>query len=159
MSAGSGRGRRRRRGWTAAVLTVVLGVGLAGCGDDDPFARYCDEVADQQRPLTEAAAAGPTRGLLQALPSFRALQEKSPDDIADEWAVVVQRLTVLDDALEAADVDATTYDPAQPLEDLSGEDAAAIRAAASGLVTEAMRTALDAVQQQSRDVCKTPLSL
>ncbi|MAS54929.1 MAG: hypothetical protein CMJ44_09970 [Pimelobacter sp.] len=138
---------------------VVLGMGLAGCGEDDPFTRYCDEVADQQQPLTEAAAAGPTRGLLEALPSFRALQEKAPDDIADEWAVVVQRLTVLDEALQAADLDPATYDPAQPPAGLSAADTAAISAAASGLVTDAMRTALDAVQQQSRDVCKTPLSL
>ena len=48
-------------------LTVLVG-GLAGCSDD-PLDAYCAEVQAQQKPLTEAAAAGST-GLIDALPSF-----------------------------------------------------------------------------------------
>ena len=61
-----------------AVATCSVGCSLAGCGDDDPFAAYCDEVQAQQQPLTEALATeGPT-ALINALPSFRKLSERRP---------------------------------------------------------------------------------
>lgn len=128
------------------------------CGGESVIDGYCAEVRDQQTALTEAAASGAT-GLLEALPSFEVLREKAPDDIVDAWTVVVQRVTVLSDALDDAGVDPTSYDPEAPPADLSDDDRAAITAAATGLLTDAMREALDRVQQQARDVCKTPLSL
>lgn len=147
------------RGAAVALGLALTGVlaGASGCGGD-PLDAYCEEVEAQQRPLTEAAAAGPT-GLLQALPSFEALRAASPDDLAADWSVVVQRVSALDEALEQADVAPADYDPESPPEDLTEEEQAAITAAASGLVTDAMADALDSVQQQARDVCKTPLSL
>lgn len=151
---------RRARGLTAAITgvagAVLLGT-LTACGGDG-LDRYCEEVREQQKPLTEAAASGPT-GLLQALPSFEALRAESPSDIAADWTVVVQRIRVLDEALAEADVDPATYDPEQTPDDLTSEERAAIEAAAAGLLTPAMTESLDRVQQQARDVCKTPLSL
>lgn len=149
--------RRTRSSLTAGVAGAVLLGTLTACGDDG-VERYCDEVREQQRPLTEAAAAGPT-GLLQALPSFEALRAESPSDIAADWTVVVQRIRVLEEALAEADVDPTTYDPEQAPDDLTAEEQAAIEAAAAGLLTPAMSESFDRVQQQARDVCKTPLSL
>ncbi|MGA8847189.1 MAG: hypothetical protein WB471_11305 [Nocardioides sp.] len=146
-----------QRSW-GAVLALVLATAMAACSNDSGIESYCAEVADQQTPLTEAAASGPT-GLLEALPSFEALRAKSPADIADAWTVVVQRVTVLSDALGDAGVDPASYDPDQPPAGVTDDDQAAIAAAATGLLTEAMRDALDRVQQQARDVCKTPLSL
>jgi len=140
------------------VAGVAL-VGVSGCGTDDPFAAYCDEVAAQQRPLTEALAQGAPTGLLAALPSFQALADQAPDDLVDEWAVVTQRLSTLQRALEAADVDPRTYNPQRPPSGVSDADRTAIETAAMGLVAPAMAAALDGVQQQARDVCKTPLSL
>ncbi len=132
---------------------------LSACGDDDAFASYCDEVKAQQQPITEALAGGPSTGLLTALPSFEKLKAKSPSDLSDEWGVVVQRISVLQRALLDADVDPATYDPEKPPADLTPEAQAAIAAAADGLSTVEMRVALAGVQQQARDVCKTPLSL
>ena len=145
------------RAWGAGLGLLLLTTTVA-CGSDSVIESYCAEVADQQTPLTEAAASGAT-GLLEALPSFEALRAKAPDDIADAWTVVVQRVTVLSDALDDAGVDPTSYDPEEPPAEVSDDDQAAIAAAATGLVTDAMRDALDRVQQQARDVCKTPLSL
>ena len=143
-----------------ATLGLVLLSTTVACGTDrdDVIDAYCAEVRDQQAPLTEAAASGAT-GLLEALPSFEALRDKSPDDIADAWAVVVQRTRVLADALDDAGVDPASYAPGEPPAGVSEADRAAIAAAASGLLTDAMRQALDRVQQQARDVCKTPLSV
>ncbi|WP_323793536.1 hypothetical protein [Nocardioides sp.] len=145
-----------RRTGVALTSALLLGA-LSACGGDG-VERYCEEVSEQQLALTEAAASGAT-GLLEALPSFEALRAESPSDIAADWAVVVQRVSVLEEALADADVDPATYDPENPSDDLSDEDQAAIAAAASGLVTPAMVEALGRVQQQARDVCKTPLSL
>lgn len=145
----------RRRGGTVLALALLT---TTACGGQDDTERYCAEVETQQKPLTEAAAAGVT-GLLQALPSFVALRDRAPDDIVDAWVVVVQRVTVLSEALDAAGVDPASYDPENPPADVSDDAQAAISAAASGLVTEAMTEAFDSVQQQARDVCKTPLSL
>jgi hypothetical protein len=143
----------------AALLAVVLAATLAGCGDDDPFADYCEEVTAQQKDLTEALAdRGPTT-LIEALPSFRALQDEAPRDIADDWDVLVTRIDALVEALEDADVDPATYDATSPPDGLGAEEESAIEAAATELAGPAARYALTAVDQQARDVCKTPLYL
>ncbi len=147
----------RRR---AAVAAVCLVVPLGACSDDeDPFERYCAVVEDEQQALSEALSTGGSAGLLPGLPIFERLLDAAPDDIADDWGVVVQRLTVLDDALRAAGVDPATYDPVDPPDDVTEEEQTAIEVGASSVATEAVREALENVQQQARDVCKTELSL
>lgn len=142
-----------------AVVAAVTTVVVVTRADDDPFADYCAEVRAQQKPITEAAALGASQALLEALPSFERLSAVAPDDLLDEWAVVVQRITALRDALDAAGVDAATYDSKNPPADLTDADRTRLIAAASGLVTLSMNDALRGVEQQARDVCKTPLSL
>jgi hypothetical protein len=154
-----------------AVLTVVGSVvaivvqntdgadpGLDGAREDR-FAPYCEEVERQQKPLSEAFAQGETTGLLSALPSFEALQDDAPDDIADDWGTVVRRVTVLRDALDDAGVDPETYDPEKPPAGVSREQRAAITAAATALANPTTQRSFQAVQQQVRDVCGTPLTL
>jgi hypothetical protein len=148
----------RRRLATVAVV-ALLGSVLVGCGEDDPFATYCDEVTAQQKPLSEALAGeGPT-ALIDALPSFEALSEKAPDDISDDWLVLVRGIQGLVGALEDADVDPTTYDRDKPPEGVTEEEQTSIDTAARRLTAPESVLALEAVQQQARDVCKTPLSL
>ncbi len=143
----------------AAAIAAVVVVVVVVTREEDPFERYCAEVRTQQTPLTEAAAQGAPQALLLALPSFERLSEVAPDDLVDEWAIVVQRISRLEAAIDAAGIDVATYDPAKPPEDLTDADQARLTSAASGLLSPAMKNALDAVQQQARDVCKTPLSL
>ena len=145
----------RKTGLAAAA--VLLSTLTVGCGEEDRFAVYCDEVKAQQRAVTEALAAGDT-ALLQALPSFQKLAKKAPDDIKDEWAIVTDRIEALDEALDDADIDPTDYDRDKPPASLSAEDKAAIDEAAAGLALPDMAEAFAGVQQQARDVCKTPLS-
>ncbi|UMG92626.1 hypothetical protein [Nocardioides sp. TF02-7] len=104
-------------------------------------------------------AAGGRTGLVAALPSFEALAERSPDDIADEWTVVVARTRQLVDALEAAGVDPATYDRRRPPPGTTPAQRQAIDAAAQALVSTTTGSAMAAVQQHARDVCKTPLAL
>ncbi len=123
------------------------------------FEDYCAEVVDRRDEIGEAVAAGPTTGLIRALPSFRALAEKAPDDIRDEWAVVISRVEELAEAFEKAGADPATYDREDPPDDVSPEDRQAIEAAAVRLGSRETSEALAGVDQQARDVCKTPLSL
>lgn len=141
-------------------MLALLGGTLSACGgEDDPFAAYCAEVRDQQTALTEALATeGPT-ALIGALPSFEALSEEAPDDISDEWSTLVRAIEGLVTALEDADVDPGSYDRAEPPPGVTEEEQAEIDAAARRLTAPDTVAALEAVQQQARDVCQTPLSL
>lgn len=146
----------------AVALAAVLVVGfllLRGGGEDDPFASYCDAVTDHREDVGAALGAGPTTGLLRALPSFEDLADKSPEDIRADWTLVVERITALKDAVDAAGVDAATYSFDQPPADLPPGDKRAIDAAAARLGAPETATALAHVEQQARDVCKTPLSM
>jgi hypothetical protein len=147
------------RAGMAALLAAAL-VALAACGgEDDPFATYCEEVKAQQAALSEDLAGGEATGLIEALPEFEQLAEKSPDDLRDEWDVVTSRIGALVDALEDAGVDPATYDRKKPPAGLTQEQRKAIDAAARALAAPEMIRALSGVEQQARDVCKTPLTL
>jgi hypothetical protein len=149
---------RRPLARTTALLAAAS-LALAGCGEDDPFAAYCEEVKAQQAALSEDLAGGEATGLINALPEFEKLEAEAPDDLQDEWDTVTSRIGALVEALEDAGVDPASYDREKPSADLRGEDRKAIDAAAQALVTPEMAQALAGVEQQARDVCKTPLVL
>lgn len=145
---------------TLITAGAMLTTALAGCGgEDDPFAAYCEEVQEQQEPLTEALATDEPTALIEALPSFEALAGESPDDIADEWRRLVGAIDRLVEALEDAGVDPSAYDRDAPPAGVTAEQQADIDAAARGLTAADTVAAFEAVQQQARDVCKTPLLL
>lgn len=145
-----------RRG--AAALAIAALLPLTACGGD-PQEDYCAAVQEHQAELSDITADGGPEALLDALDVFRALQDEAPGDIADEWQQVVDRLEALEDALDAAGVDPSTYDSADPPADLDPNDRSAIEGAARELVSEETASAFEGLQQQARDVCKTPLSL
>lgn len=152
-------GPRARGGLAAGALAVaVCGSLLTGCSTD-PFEAYCERVEEHQEQLTEAVAAGGPDALLSVLPQLRDLRDAAPGDVVDEWQQVVGRLEALEDALEAADVDAATYDREDPPADLSEKDRTAIDAAARELVRPQTSQALATLETQVRDVCQTPLYL
>ncbi|WP_243059931.1 hypothetical protein [Nocardioides sp. SR21] len=142
-----------RRVLVAALLLPLL----AGCGSDQDD--YCDAVADRQQELSDIVGSGEPDALLQALDVFQQLQDRAPDDISDEWQQLVGRIEALQDALDDAGVDAATYDRDDPPAGLSDEQAAAIDAAAKELGSGTTLRALQDLDQQARDVCKTPLTL
>lgn len=140
------------------TVALVLSSGLVACSGD-PYDDYCDVVTDKQAELTRILDEGGPDVLLRALPVFRELAEAAPPDIADDWQVVVTGLTALDSALGDADVDPAAYDPEDLPDDVSGEERDRIAAAAQKLTADGTVAAFAAVEQQARDVCKTPLRL
>lgn len=145
----------------AAAALALTGVLLVGGGEDDdgPYDAYCSAVEEHRSEIGAALGAGKETGLLRALPAFEDLAAEAPDDIRDEWRIVIDRISELQAALDAAGVDAASYDFARPPADLAAEDRKAIEAAATRLGSADTAAALAGVEQQARDVCQSPLSL
>ena len=138
------------------LAALLLAASLSACGSDDD---YCDAVKDHQAELTDVTASGTPGALLQALPVFRDLEERSPDDIRDDWQAFLDPLEELDDALRDAGIDPATYDAKALPDRLGAEERTRIEDAAAGILAPAVVGAFDRVQQQAKDVCHTPMSL
>ena len=140
-----------------AALGVVLPA-LVACGGSDQD-EYCAAVEDHQQELSDLVGSGDPDALLRALDAFHDLQDKAPGDITDEWQQVVTSIEALQQALDDAGIDPATYDRDHPPAGLSAEDRARIDAAAQQLGGGTTLRALQDLDQQARDVCKTPLTL
>ncbi len=138
---------------------VLLVGALTGCSNSPEGVRadYCEVVEEQQFALTEALADDSPDALLGALPIFRELAEEAPRDIDDDWTRFIGALEDLQEALDAAGVEAASYDAKKPPEDVTEEQQAAIARAADELVDPEVSAAYEGVQQQAKDVCQTPL--
>ncbi len=144
------------RGPAAVAAGLLLASLLSGCGGGSD---YCGAVRDHQSDLGSIAHGHQRTALLQALPIFEDLQGKAPDDVADDWELLVTRIRALDTALTHAGVDPATYDPTHPPAGLSAEDRSLIRRAAAQLAASDTQQAFTTVQQEVLDVCHTPLDL
>ncbi|WP_151082081.1 hypothetical protein [Nocardioides cynanchi] len=139
----------------AAALVLALPV-LTGCGRGTS---YCGTVRSHQAELGTIIQSGGRGALLQALPIFEALQGAAPSDVADDWQLLVTRITALRTALTDAHVDPTTYDPRHPPSGVTSAQRTAILRAAAGVGAADSRQALADLQQEVLDVCHTPLEL
>jgi hypothetical protein len=140
----------------ATMLCVVLVPLVSGCGPD---LSYCERVQDHQARLASLAGDGNRAALIQALPIFADLQAAAPDDVADDWQLLVTRVRALDEALVSARVDPATYDPKRPPPGLTAAHRRQIQDAAAQLAASDTQEALANVEQEVLDVCHTPLEL
>lgn len=139
----------------AAALLLPL---LTGCGGSDQE-KYCGAVKDHQGELSDIIGSGDPDALLKALDIFESLQDEAPGGITDEWQQVVTSIQALADALDDAGVDPATYDRDHPPAGLTDEEKARIDGAATELGSGTTLRALQDLDQQARDVCRTPLTL
>jgi hypothetical protein len=146
-----------RRGAESLVAALVLTMLVTGCQGQQE--KYCDAVEDHQQELGEVLGDGSPDALLKALPVLRALQDKAPDDLRDEWKTVIDALDGLQRALADAGVDPATYDRDHPPAGVTQDDQDAIDAAADQLTSDETVTAFSGVDQQAKDVCGTPLQV
>ena len=138
------------------VIAVLALLPLAGCGGGKD---YCGTVSEHQSQLGSIARSGDRAALIQALPIFEDLRDTAPDDVTDDWQLLVTRIQALDTALENAGVDTATYDAEHPPAGLSAEHRTLIRRAAAQLAASDTQQAIATVQQEVLDVCHTPLEL
>lgn len=97
--------------------------------------------------------------MIQARPVFEDLAGEAPADIRDEWRTVLEAVRGFEEAVTAADVDLSDYDPGDPPEAVTEEEQAAIERAVQQLVSPDTAEALGSLEQQARDVCQTPLEM
>ena len=140
----------------ALALAVVLPMATA-CSDST--SDYCEAVKEHQQELSEIVAGGGPAALLEALPIFEDLAAQAPSDISDEWDTIIDALQALEKALEDAGIDPAAYDRENPPPGLSAAERDRIEAAADGVADPRTGAALEGVDQQARDVCKTSLYL
>jgi hypothetical protein len=151
--------RVRRAALLIACLLLLAPLAVACGGGDDPAAAYCDEVNAKQQDLTRILETDAPDVLIRALDIFRALRDKAPADVSDEWQQVIRSIEALDDALHAAGVDAATYDRKHPPKDLTQAEKARIDAAARELGSKTTSDAFEGIKQEVKDVCHTALYL
>lgn len=138
----------------AALALSGVGTGvflLFGPGDD-----YCAELAQAQGVFVDD---GTGRQLVADLPKYQALADAAPDDLVDEWQVLVSAIASLRDAIDDAGIDPGDYVGSEPPKGLSEADLTAIRAAATALSSADVVAAAGSIEQQARDVCKLQLGL
>jgi hypothetical protein len=138
------------------ALALVASLG-AGCSSDKE--NYCDAVKEHQKDLGEIVGEASPTALLDALPIYKELQAEAPGDITDEWQQVVRSLDALQQALDDAGVDPAAYNPKKPPEGVSKDQVDAIADAADRVGSLETQRALQGLEQESLDVCQTPLSL
>ena len=138
-----------------AALLACLAV--TGCSSD-PQADYCEAVEDHQAGLSDVAASDDAGAVFDALDDYEDLAEQAPRDIADDWSAVVGPLRTLEEALDAHDVDPSTYRADEPPAGLDADAREEIEAAARAVGADHTVDAMAAVEQHALDVCGTPLS-
>lgn len=141
-----------------SVAVVALVAVLAGCAQEQQE-RYCDAVETNQARLGEIVSEGRWDAMIQARPVFEDLAGEAPADIRDEWRTVLEAVRGFEEAVTAADVDLSDYDPGDPPEAVTEEEQAAIERAVQQLVSPDTAEALGSLEQQARDVCQTPLEM
>lgn len=126
-----------RSSWVAGVVLLLPFTLLTSCGDPSPEqqrADYCDAVKSHQRELTDVAADTSPNATFRALPAYRDLRDKAPEDIAADWSRVVDRIETLQSALDAAGVKPADYGAKAWQKGLTQEQRDAIERAAAGQI-------------------------
>jgi hypothetical protein len=141
----------------AALLLGLVCLAVSGCSND-PQADYCEAVEDHQADLSDVAASDDAGAVFDALDDYEDLAEQAPRDIADDWSAVVGPLRTLEEALDAHDVDPSTYRADEPPTGLAADAREEIEAAARAVGAQRTVDAMAAVEQHALDVCGTPLS-
>jgi hypothetical protein len=141
----------------AALLLGLMFLAMTGCSSD-PQADYCKAVEEHQADLSDVAASDDAGAVFDALDDYEELAEQAPRDIADDWSAVVGPLRALEEALDAHDVDPSTYRADMPPAGLDADAREEIEAAARAVGAQRTVDAMAAVEQHALDVCGTPLS-
>jgi hypothetical protein len=145
--------RRDRSGFrrTAGAVVLLLVAVLAGCGDAEDS--YCEALATERETLTELAGEESGDVLTPTLTSFEKLRSEAPDELRDEWDVVLQAYRALADAVDEAGVDPATYDPDEPPPGVTAAQAGRLADAATSLQSSRVLDAGRGIEDHARSVC------
>ena len=138
------------------VLAVLL-LAVPGCGSEEKS--YCDALESDQQLFAEMQEDTSGLGLLEHRKTLRALAEKAPDDLADEWQTFLGAVDAFAGTLDEVGVEPDDFVGGEPPATLSTEDRTRIANAASELSSVDVVEAADGIEQHAKDVCKLQLGL
>ena len=148
-----------------AVAGLLLAT-TTGCGNPvhlitggDAIDDYCAALnADRERFADMIAQDSPV-ALLDATSMFASLASKAPDDITDDWQTLLLALRGLQKALDNTGVKASDFVDGKPPASLDKAARQQIVVAADQVSASTTVDAVDAIDQEARDVCKINLGL
>jgi hypothetical protein len=149
----------RLRALAPALVLALLPL-VGGCGGDNSIDAYCAQVQADSKKLAEITSGEASGGaLLDALPMLRALGDKAPDDLQDEWQTFLNALRNLDDALRNAGVEPDDFQDGKPPAGVTALQLKAIQDAASQIGESDVVASVKGIEQQARDVCKVNIGV
>lgn len=148
---------RRAAGVMAAVVAVATMVGsCTGSGNDDYCAALTDEQATLERLSSRAGEPG-SGAFGESVDVFERLADAAPEDLQDEWTTYVNAWHGLEDALDAAGVDASVFRDGERPQGVGQDEYDAVRDAADKMRSQPVVDAALGIEQHATDVCGVDL--
>jgi hypothetical protein len=141
----------------AAGIASVLMVVCAGCGDSGK--EYCSALAADQETFSAMQEDTSGLALLRHVALLHRLADKAPDDLSDEWQVLLGALDSFSHTLDEVGVSPDDFVDGKPPAGLSAADRTRIANAADVLSSGDVVDAANGIEQQAKDVCKLQLGL
>jgi len=145
----------------AAALGICL---LTACGSDDgdeagSGGDYCSDLKDAKKEV-DALKGGDFSDLEKTTDAMNQLADEAPDEIKDDWEILVKGVQKLVDALKKAGLDDDDMATLQTGEIPDGVDMAALQALMAeieDLDTEEFQEAGDNINKHAKDECGVDL--
>jgi hypothetical protein len=145
----------------AAALGICL---LTACGSDDgdkagSGGDYCSDLKDAKKEV-DALKGGDFSDLEKTTDAMNELADEAPDEIKDDWEILVKGVQKLVDALKKAGLDDDDMATLQTGEIPDGVDLAALQSLMDeikALDTEEFREAGDNINKHAKDECGVDL--
>jgi hypothetical protein len=147
----------RPRLLVATGVASVLLLAPAGCGD--PEKEYCNALKADQETFSEMQEDTSGLALLRHVTLLHRLADKAPDDLSDEWQVLLGALDSFSRTLDEVGVSPDDFSDGKPPAGLSAADRTRIANAADALSSADVVGAANGIEQQAKDVCKLQLGL
>jgi hypothetical protein len=144
----------------AAALGLCL---LTACGDDGGEAGssgdYCSDLKDAKKEV-DALKGGDFSDLEKTTDAMNKLADEAPDEIQDDWEILVDGVQKLVDALKKAGLDDADMATLQSGQIPDGVDMAALQGLMTeikALDTEEFQTASENINKHAKDECGVDL--
>jgi hypothetical protein len=147
----------------AAALGLCL---LTACGDDGGSGKaggssgdYCNDLKDAKKEV-DALKGGDFSDLQKTTDAMHKLADEAPDEIEDDWDILVKGVDKLVDALHKAGLDDADMATLQSGQIPDGVDTAALTGLLSeikALDTEEFSNAGDSINKHAKDECGVDL--
>jgi hypothetical protein len=148
----------RSRLLPAVGVTAALLLGSAGCGADSEK-EYCNALKADQETFSVMQEDASGLALLRHVTLLHRLAAKAPDDLSDEWQVLLGALDSFSRTLDEVGVSPDDFVGGKPPAGLSAADQTRIADAADVLSSTDVVDAANGIEQHAKDVCKLQLGL